>query len=121
MVLSMPLFAEETVPTEESILTEPIELIEQRELTDKQVLQDEAILEEKSELEDESPFTTLTKLGFIYSQNTSSSLSINSGISVGYKKKTGDNVSSSTPTIPMLKMMKMVLIAIPPTMALAMT
>ncbi len=87
MVLSMPLFAEETVPTEEPVLTEPIELIEQRELTDKQVLQDEAILEEKSESEDESPFTTLTKLGFIYSQNTSSSLSINSGISVGYKKE----------------------------------
>nr|WP_256099321.1 MULTISPECIES: DUF481 domain-containing protein [unclassified Vibrio] len=86
-VLSMSLFAEETVPTEEPVLTEPIELIEQRELTDKQVLQDEAILEEKSESEDESPFTTLTKLGFIYSQNTSSSLSINSGISVGYKKE----------------------------------
>lgn len=87
MVLSMPLFAEETVPTEEPVLTEPLELTEQPELTDEQALQYEVILEEKSELEDESPFTTLTKLGFIYSQNTSSSLSINSGISVGYKKE----------------------------------
>ncbi|MCG9542198.1 DUF481 domain-containing protein [Vibrio sp. Isolate33] len=87
MVLSMPLFAEETVPTEEPILTEPLELTEQLELTEEQALQDEAILEEKVEPEVESPFTTLTKLGFIYSQNTSSSLSINSGISVGYKKE----------------------------------
>lgn len=54
------------------------------------VLEDEAVFTEGSELKDEaeeSPFTTLTKLGFIYSQNTSSSLSINSGISVGYKKE----------------------------------
>ncbi len=54
------------------------------------VLEDEAVLSEDSELKDEaeeSPFTTLTKLGFIYSQNTNSSLSINSGISVGYKKE----------------------------------
>ncbi|WP_261886040.1 DUF481 domain-containing protein [Vibrio pomeroyi] len=87
MVLSMPLFAEETVPTEEPILTEPLELTEQLEFTEEQALQDEAILEEKAEPEVESPFTTLTKLGFIYSQNTSSSLSINSGISVGYKKE----------------------------------
>ncbi|WP_428813522.1 DUF481 domain-containing protein [Vibrio makurazakiensis] len=34
----------------------------------------------------ESPFTRLTKLGFIYSENTSTSLSINSGISIGYKE-----------------------------------
>ncbi|CAK3152218.1 putative salt-induced outer membrane protein [Vibrio crassostreae] len=81
MVLSMPLNAKESIPPEEPILTEPLEL------TEEQALQDETILEEKSEPEVESPFTTLTKLGFIYSQNTSSSLSINSGISVGYKKE----------------------------------
>lgn len=54
------------------------------------VLEDDVVLTEASELQEEaeeSPFTTLTKLGFIYSQNTSSSLSINSGISVGYKKE----------------------------------
>ncbi|CDU14513.1 conserved exported hypothetical protein [Vibrio coralliirubri] len=54
------------------------------------VLEDDVVLSEGSELQEEaeeSPFTTLTKLGFIYSQNTSSSLSINSGISVGYKKE----------------------------------
>ncbi|CDU05839.1 conserved exported hypothetical protein [Vibrio coralliirubri] len=54
------------------------------------VLEDDVVLSEASELQEEaeeSPFTTLTKLGFIYSQNTSSSLSINSGISVGYKKE----------------------------------
>ncbi|CDT52949.1 conserved hypothetical protein [Vibrio coralliirubri] len=54
------------------------------------VLEDDVVLNEGSELQEEaeeSPFTTLTKLGFIYSQNTSSSLSINSGISVGYKKE----------------------------------
>ncbi|MFA0411988.1 hypothetical protein AB4505_27975, partial [Vibrio splendidus] len=54
------------------------------------VLEDDVVLSEASELKEEaeeSPFTTLTKLGFIYSQNTSSSLSINSGISVGYKKE----------------------------------
>ena len=54
------------------------------------VLEDDVVLTEGSELQEEaeeSPFTTLTKLGFIYSQNTSSSLSINSGISVGYKKE----------------------------------
>ena len=61
LVLSVQVFAEET------------------ELVDEPVLNEEQ--------EDESPFTTLTKLGFIYSQNTSSSLSINSGISVGYKKE----------------------------------
>ncbi len=61
LVLSVPVFAEETVLVDEPLL--------------------------KEEQEDESPFTTLTKLGFIYSQNTSSSLSINSGISVGYKKE----------------------------------
>lgn len=38
-----------------------------------------------TEQEDESPFTRQTKLGFIYSQNTSTSLSINSGLSIGYK------------------------------------
>lgn len=37
---------------------------------------------------DDSPYTRLTKLGFIYSQNTSTSLSINSGISLGYKGDT---------------------------------
>ncbi|CDT95077.1 conserved exported hypothetical protein [Vibrio coralliirubri] len=54
------------------------------------VLEDNVVLSEGSEVQEEaeeSPFTTLTKLGFIYSQNTSSSLSINSGISVGYKKE----------------------------------
>ncbi len=54
------------------------------------VLEDDIVLSERSEVQEEaeeSPFTTLTKLGFIYSQNTSSSLSINSGISVGYKKE----------------------------------
>lgn len=54
------------------------------------ILEDDVVLSEGSELQEEaeeSPFTTLTKLGFIYSQNTSSSLSINSGISVGYKKE----------------------------------
>ena len=53
-------------------------------------IKDEVVLSEDSELKEEteeSPFTTMTKLGFIYSQNTSSSLSINSGISVGYKKE----------------------------------
>ncbi|WP_122081010.1 DUF481 domain-containing protein [Vibrio coralliirubri] len=53
-------------------------------------LEDDVVLSEASEVQEEaeeSPFTTLTKLGFIYSQNTSSSLSINSGISVGYKKE----------------------------------
>lgn len=69
IALSMPVFAEEV----EEVL-----------------LEDEVVLSEGSELNEEaeeSPFTTLTKLGFIYSQNTSSSLSINSGISVGYKKE----------------------------------
>lgn len=61
LVLSAQVFAEETDLVDEPVLNE--------------------------EQEDESPFTTLTKLGFIYSQNTSSSLSINSGISVGYKKE----------------------------------
>ena len=41
-----------------------------------------------TEDEGNSPYTRLTKLGFIYSQNTSTSLSINSGISVGYKGET---------------------------------
>ncbi|WP_132970354.1 DUF481 domain-containing protein [Vibrio crassostreae] len=53
-------------------------------------VEDQVVLSEGSELQEEakeSPFTTLTKLGFIYSQNTSSSLSINSGISIGYKKE----------------------------------
>lgn len=53
-------------------------------------LEGDIVLSEGSDLQEEaqaSPFTTLTKLGFIYSQNTSSSLSINAGISVGYKKE----------------------------------
>ncbi|PTQ04453.1 DUF481 domain-containing protein [Vibrio sp. ZF 223] len=53
-------------------------------------VEDQVVLSEGSEFQEEakeSPFTTLTKLGFIYSQNTSSSLSINSGISIGYKKE----------------------------------
>lgn len=69
IAFSMPVFAEEV----EEVL-----------------LEDEVVLNEGSKLQEEaeeSPFTTLTKLGFIYSQNTSSSLSINSGISVGYKKE----------------------------------
>ena len=69
IAFSMPVFAEEV----EEVL-----------------LEDEVVLSEGSELNEEaeeSPFTTLTKLGFIYSQNTSSSLSINSGISIGYKKE----------------------------------
>ena len=37
---------------------------------------------------DDSPYTRITKLGFIYSQNTSTSLSINSGVSLGYKGDT---------------------------------
>jgi len=60
------------------------------EKVDEMVLEGDVVLSETSELKEEaeeSPFTTLTKLGFIYSQNTSSSLSINSGISVGYKKE----------------------------------
>ncbi|WP_060981723.1 DUF481 domain-containing protein [Vibrio splendidus] len=65
----MPLFAEE---------------VEEVELENEIVLSEVSELQEEAE---ESPFTALTKLGFIYSQNTSSSLSINSGISVGYKKK----------------------------------
>ncbi|WP_061017738.1 DUF481 domain-containing protein [Vibrio splendidus] len=65
----MPLFSEE---------------VEEVELKDEIVLSEGSELQEEAE---ESPFTTLTKLGFIYSQNTSSSLSINSGISVGYKKE----------------------------------
>ncbi|MDN2667922.1 DUF481 domain-containing protein [Vibrio sp. 14N.309.X.WAT.E.F5] len=81
MVLSFQVFAEETAPVEEAVVTE------QAEVTEEQSFENEAILNEESEQEDESPFTTLTKLGFIYSQNTSSSLSINSGISVGYKKE----------------------------------
>ncbi len=81
MVLSFQVFAEETASVEEAVVTE------QAELTEEQSFENEAILNEESEQEDESPFTTLTKLGFIYSQNTSSSLSINSGISVGYKKE----------------------------------
>ncbi|MFS1861123.1 DUF481 domain-containing protein [Vibrio lentus] len=81
MVLSFQVCAEETVSVEEPVLTE------QAELTEEQSFENEAILNQESEQEDESPFTTLTKLGFIYSQNTSSSLSINSGISVGYKKE----------------------------------
>lgn len=87
-------------------------------------LEGDIVLSEGSDLQEEaqaSPFTTLTKLGFIYSQNTSSSLSINSGISVGYKKRTGANEFSLIPTIPMLKTMKTAPIAIPPTMASAMT
>ncbi len=69
IAISMPVFAEEV---------------------DEMVLEGDVVLSEGSELKEEaeeSPFTTLTKLGFIYSQNTSSSLSINSGISVGYKKE----------------------------------
>lgn len=69
IAISMPVFAEEV---------------------DEVVLEGDIVLSEGSELKkeaEESPFTTLTKLGFIYSQNTSSSLSINSGISVGYKKQ----------------------------------
>ncbi|MCZ8502726.1 DUF481 domain-containing protein [Vibrio lentus] len=81
MVLSFQVFAEETAPVEEAVVTE------QAEVTEEQSFENEAILNEESEQEDESPFTTLTKLGFIYSQNTSSSLSINSGLSVGYKKE----------------------------------
>ena len=68
----MPVFAEEV---------EEVEEVE---------LEGDIVLSERSDLQEEaqaSPFTTLTKLGFIYSQNTSSSLSINSGISVGYKKE----------------------------------
>ena len=66
IVFSVPLFAEEVELKNEIVLSEGSELQEEAE---------------------ESPFTTLTKLGSIYSQNTSSSLSINSGISVGYKKE----------------------------------
>ncbi len=69
IAISIPVFAEEV---------------------DEMVLEGDVVLSERSELKEEaeeSPFTTLTKLGFIYSQNTSSSLSINSGISVGYKKE----------------------------------
>ncbi|MBW3697761.1 DUF481 domain-containing protein [Vibrio sp. T187] len=40
-----------------------------------------------AEAEEESPFTRLTKLGFIYSQNTTTSLSVNTGVSVGYKEE----------------------------------
>ena len=69
IVFSVPLFAEE---------------VEEVELKNEIVLSEGSELQEEAE---ESPFTTLTKLGFIYSQNTSSSLSINSGISVGYKKE----------------------------------
>ena len=69
IVFSVPLFSEE---------------VEEVELKDEIVLSEGSELQEEAE---ESPFTTLTKLGFIYSQNTSSSLSINSGISVGYKKE----------------------------------
>jgi len=89
MVLSVQVFAEDTVLKEAAAPIEEPALTEQPELTEEQAFQDEVILAEKSESEqeDESPFTTLTKLGFIYSQNTSSSLSINSGISVGYKKE----------------------------------
>lgn len=89
MVLSVQVSAEETVLKEEAASIEEPVLTEPHELTEEQAFLDEAILAEKSESEqeDESPFTTLTKLGFIYSQNTSSSLSINSGISVGYKKE----------------------------------
>lgn len=81
MVLSLQVVAEETASVEEAVLTE------QAEVTEEQSFENEVILNEESEQEDESPFTTLTKLGFIYSQNTSTSLSINSGISVGYKKE----------------------------------
>ncbi|WP_254051728.1 YdiY family protein [Vibrio sp. Evd11] len=73
IAFSIPVFGKEAVEEVEEV-----------------VLENEAILSKDSELKDEaeeSPFTTLTKLGFIYSQNTSSSLSINSGISVGYKKE----------------------------------
>lgn len=69
IAISMPVFAEEVEEVE---------------------LEGDIVLSEGSDLQEEaqaSPFTTLTKLGFIYSQNTSSSLSINSGISVGYKKE----------------------------------
>ena len=69
IVFSVPLFSEE---------------VEEVELKNEIVLSEGSELQEEAE---ESPFTTLTKLGFIYSQNTSSSLSINSGISVGYKKE----------------------------------
>ncbi|WP_145575134.1 DUF481 domain-containing protein [Vibrio crassostreae] len=60
------------------------EEVEEVEVEDQVVLSEGAELQEEA---NESPFTTLTKLGFIYSQNTSSSLSINSGISIGYKKE----------------------------------
>ncbi len=69
IAISMPVFAEEVEEVE---------------------LEGDIVLSEGSDLQEEaqaSPFTTLTKLGFIYSQNTSSSLSINAGISVGYKKE----------------------------------
>lgn len=69
IAISMPVFAEE---------------VEEVELEGDVVLSEGSDLQEEAQ---ESPFTTLTKLGFIYSQNTSSSLSINSGISVGYKKE----------------------------------
>ncbi|CAK2630696.1 putative salt-induced outer membrane protein [Vibrio crassostreae] len=73
IAFSMPIFGKEA--------GEEVEEVE---------VEDQVILSEGSELQEEakeSPFTTLTKLGFIYSQNTSSSLSINSGISIGYKKE----------------------------------
>ncbi|CAK3176096.1 putative salt-induced outer membrane protein [Vibrio crassostreae] len=73
IAFSMPIFGKEA--------GEEVEEVE---------VEDQVVLSEGSELQEEakeSPFTTLTKLGFIYSQNTSSSLSINSGISIGYKKE----------------------------------
>ncbi|RPE97459.1 putative salt-induced outer membrane protein [Vibrio crassostreae] len=73
IAFSMPIFGKEAG-----------EEVEEVEVEDQVVLSEGAELQEEAK---ESPFTTLTKLGFIYSQNTSSSLSINSGISIGYKKE----------------------------------
>ena len=73
IAFSMPIFGKEA--------GEEVEEVE---------VEDQVVLSEGSEFQEEakeSPFTTLTKLGFIYSQNTNSSLSINSGISIGYKKE----------------------------------